>query len=286
MHGQVPQVLRDITGATGLAIIRAMVAGARDPVKRARWRDRRCARRTEEIATAVTGHDRPAPVLALTHALALYDTSTAPLRGGDAESARHVAALKPVWPDARPPLTRADTRHSPSKHAPTDEARRVRYQLTGVDVGAIPGVNAGTVHTLSSDVGTDRGQWPSEQAFCAWLTRAPSHEISGGNMLRRGTRKPRHRAGQALRLAAQAVRRSHRGVGACSRRRRARLGPQSASVATAHTHARLVSHVRTHRPPFRDRSPEESEPRARARELATLRNKATTLGLRRVESPA
>jgi transposase len=80
MNMQLPQVLSDITGATGLAIIRAIVAGARDPVQLARWRDRRCSQSTEEIAKALTGHDRPEHVLVLQQALALSDMDTEPIR--------------------------------------------------------------------------------------------------------------------------------------------------------------------------------------------------------------
>ena len=122
--------------------------------------------------------------------------------------------------------------------------------------------------------------------FCAWLGLAPRHEISGGNVLRRSTLKTRSRAGQALRLAAQAAGRSQSGLGAFYRRMRARLGPPSAMVATAHKSARIIYHLRTHRAAFRDLSPEEYPQRSRARELAAMRKKAARLGLTPVESQA
>ena len=105
-------------------------------------------------------------------------------------------------------------------------------------------------------------------------------------MWRRRTLKTCHRAGQAFRLAAHAVSRSHHGLGAYDRRMRARLGPQSAIVATAHNIARLLSHRLTHRPPYRDLRAVAYAQRARKREIATLRKKATRLGLTLVESPA
>jgi transposase len=118
------------------------------------------------------------------------------------------------------------------------------------------------------------------------LGLAPHHEISGGKILRRSTLKTRNRAGQAFRLAAQAVSRSHNSFGAYYRRMRARLGPKAAIVATAHKLARIVYHLLTHRTPYRDRSAEEYEQQARQREIVTLRNKAAKLGLALVESPA
>src|SRR5215475_12871273 len=128
--------------------------------------------------------------------------------------------------------------------------------------------------------------WPNAKAFCSWLGLAPHHEISGGKILRRSTLKTRNRAGQAFRLAAQAVSRSHNSLGAYYRRMRARFGPKAAIVATAHKLARIVYHLLTHRTPYRDRSAEEYEQQARQREIVTLRQKAAKLGLALVESPA
>jgi transposase len=158
------------------------------------------------------------------------------------------------------------------------------YQLTGVDLVAIPGLNASTAQTLLSEIGLDMQQWPNAKAFCAWLGLAPRHEISGGKVLRRATLKTHNRAGQALRLAAQAVSRSHNGVGAFYRCMRARPGTQSAIVATAHKLARIAYHLLTHRTPFHDLSATEYERRTRDRDIAVLRNKAAELGLTLVES--
>ena len=155
----------------------------------------------------------------------------------------------------------------------------------GVDLVAIPGLNASTVQTILSEIGLDPWKWPNAKAFCSWLGLAPHHEISGGNVWRRSTLKTCNRAGQAFRLAAQAVSRSHNGLGAYYRRMRARLGPKAAIVATAHKIARIVYHLLTHRIPFRDLSAEDYEQRARERDLANLRKRASKLGLTLVESP-
>jgi transposase len=283
MNVQLPHVLADITGATGLAIIRAIVAGERDPGHLARFRDPRCAHRSEDIAKALTGHDRAEHVFALQQALALYDVYTAQVREGEAEIARHFHASTPVWDDDLPPLDRQDTALSQSKKAPAYDARSLLYQLTGVDLVAIPGLHASTVQTIRAEIGLDMGQWPHAKAFCAWLGLAPRHEISGGKVLRRSTLPTRNRAGQALRVAAQAAGRSQSGLGAFYRRMRARLGPQSAIVATAHKIARIIYHLLTHRTAFRDLSPEEYRQQLRAREIAAMRNKAARLGLTLVE---
>lgn len=118
MNVQLTQVLSDITGETGLAIIRAIVAGERDPVQLAQLRDPRCAKREDEIAKALTGNYRPEHVFALKQALALYDASTQQLRECDAEVERQFKALKPVLEEDPPPLDLADKRTSHSKNAP------------------------------------------------------------------------------------------------------------------------------------------------------------------------
>ncbi len=181
MHGPLTQVLTDITGVTGLAIVRAIVAGARDPVHLARVREPQWASRPEDIAKALTGPDQPEPVCALKHALALYDAYPEQVRACDAAIDQRFRAMTPGGPDARPPLHRANNHRTHHTQAPLDDARGWLYQRTGVDVVAIPGRHASTVQTILSESGLDLRKWPSATACCAWLGLAPHHEISGGS---------------------------------------------------------------------------------------------------------
>jgi transposase len=286
MNGQLTQVLTDITGVTGLAIIRAIVAGERDPVQLARFREPQGASSTEDIAKALTGHDQPEHVLALKQALAQYDAYTEQVREYEAAIEQRFQAIKPVGTDALPPLTRGNKHRTHHKNAPVYDARGMRYQLTGVDLIALPGLNASTVQTILSEIGLDLRKWPDAKAFCAWLGLAPHHAISGGKILRRSTLKTHNRAGQAFRLAAQAVSRRQNSLRAFSRRMRARLGPKSAIVATAHKIARIVYYLLTHRTRFRDLSAAAYEQQTRDRDIAALRKKATRFGFTLVESPA
>ncbi len=280
------QVLTDMTGVTGFALIRAIVEGERDPVHLARFREPQCANSAEDIAKALTGHYQPEHVFALKQALALYDAYTAQVRECDTAIEQRFRAMKPVGPDVPPPLNRANKHRTHNKNAPAYDARGLLYQLTGVDLVAIPGLNASTEQTIRSEIGLDLRKWPSAKAFCSWLGLAPHHEISGGKILRRSTLKTHNRAGQAFRLAAQAVSRSHNSLGAFYRRMRARVGPKSAIVATAHKIARIVYYLLTHRTPYRDLSAAEYERRTRDRDVAALRKKAARFGFTLVESPA
>lgn len=281
MNVQLSQAVKDITGVTGMAIIRAIVAGERDPRKLAALRQPGVRRTEAQIAKALTGHYRPEHVFALKQALALYDAYTQQLVECDEEIERQFANLRPVAPPAElPPLDSHNKRESHSKNGPSYDARTLLYQWVGVDLVAISGLNASTVQTILSEIGTDMKAWPSEKHFCSWLGLAPHNDISGGRVLRTRTLKTHNRAGQAFRMAAQSVSRSPNSLfGAFFRRMRGRLGKKQAIVATAHKIARCFYHVLKHRTPFHDMGGEEYERRARERELRNLQKRAAKLGM-------
>jgi hypothetical protein len=281
MNVQLTQVLRDISGVSGLAIIRAILAGERDPQRLAALRQPGVKKSEPEIIRALTGNYRPEHVFALKQALALYDFYTEQVHECDTEIERQYRNLKPtVPPDDLPPLDRSDKPDSYSKNGPSYDARTLLYQLTGVDLVAISGLNETTVQTIIGEIGTDLSRFPSEKHFCSWLGLAPHNDISGGKVLRSRTLKTQNRAGQAFRMAAQAVSRSPNcAFGAFYRRMKSRLGPKQANVATAHKIARAFYHMLKHRTPFHDLGGEEYERRARERELANLRRRATKLGM-------
>jgi transposase len=287
MNVQLTQAVKDITGVTGLAIIRAIVAGERNPHKLAALRQPGVKKTEQEIAKALTGNYRPEHLFALKQALALYDAYTGQLRECDAEIERQFANLKPtVPPEDLPPLDSADKPETHSKNGPSYDARTLLYQWAGVDLVAIRGLNASTVQTILSETGIDLSAWPSEKHFCSWLGLAPHNDISGGKVLRSRTLKTHNRAGQAFRMAAQSVSRSpNSAFGVFYRRMRARLGSRQAIVATAHKIARTFYYMLKHRTPFHDMGGEEYERRARERELHNLQKRAARLGLALIAAP-
>jgi len=286
MNVQLMQVLSDITGKTGLAIIRAILAGEHDPRQLATLRDERCTKSEAEIVKALTGNYRAEHLFALKQAVALYDMYTTQIQECDTQLERLWQAQRPARDQDLPPLDTRDKRNTHSKNAPTYDARTLLYQVVGVDLVAISGLNVSTVQDILSDTGLDLSAFPSEKHFCSWLHLAPRNDISGGKVLRSRTLKSGRRAGQAFRLAAQAVSRKPDEFGAYYRRQRARLGPEQAIVATAHKIARAYYHVLKHRTPFRSLSADEYEQHVRQREVAHLRKKAAKLGFTIVEAPA
>jgi transposase len=277
MNVQLTQVLSDITGDTGLQIIRAIVAGERDPVILAQFRDPRCKHSTDEIAKALTGHYQPEHVFALTQALALYDFYTAQLQVCDAEIERHYHTCPPARDDL-PPLPPSAKTNTHSKNAPAFDVRAELYRLTGVDLTAIDGLNAVTVQEILAEIGTNMTKWPTDKHFCSWLHVAPHNDISGGKVLRSHVLPGQTRAALAFRLAAQAVGKTDTALGVFYRRLRARLGPQRAIVATAHKLARIVYHLLKHHEAYQPVSPDSYDQALRQRELANLKRRAKQLG--------
>jgi len=283
MNLQLPLVVSDITGETGQAILRAIVAGERDPQQLAQFRQPNCKHSAAEMAKALTGHYRPEQVFALKQALALYDAYTAQLQECDAEIEKQFQVIKPVTEDEPPPSNKPN---SHSKNGPSYDARTLLYRITGVDLCAIDGMNESTVQTALTETGTDLSAFATDKQFGAWLGLAPRHEISGGKVLRRHTLKNGNRAGQAFRLAAQSVSRSDSALGAFYRRLRAKAGPKVAIVATAYKIARIYYHVLKERQPYQEQSAAAYDQKTKDRELRQLQKRAAKLGMKLVTVPA
>jgi transposase len=285
MNVQLSQVLTDITGVTGMQIIRAIVAGERNPVVLAQFRDRRCAHSPENIAKALTGNYRDEHVFALKQALALYDFYTTQIAECDAEMQRQYDKMQDLANtdgDELPPLGPRSNKGSHSKNAPAFDVRTHLYRFTGVDLVAVTGLEESTVLSIVTEIGTDMTRWRTVKHFTSWLGLAPHNDISGGKVLRSKTLKQRNRAGQAFRMAAQSVMRSNTAFGAFFRRLAAHIGVEQAIVATAHKIARTVYAMLKNRTPFHEMGADEYERRYRDRLIARLSKKAYALGYRLV----
>jgi hypothetical protein len=277
MNIQLPQVLDDITGETGMAIVRAIIGGERDSVKLAQLRDYRCKSSEETIAKALTGNWKTEHVFALKQSLELYDFYTGQVSACDAQIEQHYANMKPRWKIAPDQPVPTSPRRKKSRNRPFDVEAAI-IGLTGVDLAAVDGIGASLAQTILSEIGTDMSKWPTDKHFASWLGLAPHNDISGGKVLRSRTLHTNNRAGQAFRRAATAVARSSSAFGAFYRRKRAQGGPLFAQVATAHKIARAVYHLLKHHVQYVDLGAEVYQQKQREREIAALRKKATKLG--------
>jgi transposase len=277
MNIQLGQVISDITGETGMAIVRAIVRGERDGVKLAQFRDHRCKSSEETIAKALSGTWKEEHLFTLKQSLALYDFYTQQITACDAQIQQHYSAMKPRWEGSEVPsmLLPPKKRY---KSGPPNEVRAEIIRITGVDIAAVAGIGVGLAQTILAEIGTDMSQWPTEKHFASWCGVAPHNDISGGKVLRSRTLPTRNRAGQAFRQAATAVSHSPSSFGAFYRHKRRKGGPLYAQVATANKIARTVYHMLKYHVPYEDIGAEEFERKHRERDIAVLRKKATKLG--------
>ncbi|MDP9314199.1 MAG: IS110 family transposase [Chloroflexota bacterium] len=225
MNIQLTQVLTDITGVTGMAIIRAIIAGERNPLTLAQLRNAACKSSEDQIAKALTGTWREEHLFVLKQALALFDYYTLQVVECDKQLEQQFAAMKPRFEDQDLQMLSAHKPRSKSKNKPAFNARHELKRVVGVDLTAVTGLSSSLVLTIISEVGTDMTKWPTVKHFASWLGLAPRNDISGGKVLRSRTLKTVNRAAQAFRQAAQSVARSDTAFGVYFRRMRAKLGP-------------------------------------------------------------
>jgi transposase len=275
-----------VTGETGLTIIRAIVAGERDPQKLAALRDRNCKKSAEEIGRALTGTWREEHLFIVKQSLEMYDFYTQQIEACDEEIDRMYAATRPDWEAGElKPLTKRK-RSSHSKNAPEnkEEIRGHLKRIAGVDISVVDGFGVSLAQTVIMEVGTDMSKFPSEKHFCSWLGLAPKHEISGAKVLKNRTLKTKNRAGQAFRMAAQSVKRSDCVFGSLYRRLRGRLDNRQATVACAHAIARVVYRMLKYKVEYETISVEEYEAKYKEQQIKYMKKKAAKLGFNLVPS--
>jgi len=281
MNIQLSQALSDVTGMTGLAIIRSVVAGERDPHKLAGMRNYRCKKDTAEIAQALTGTWREEHVFILKQSLEMYDFYTQQIEACDDEIERVYEQTRPSdEDDGELPELPEHKRKTHSKNAPKNAAgiRRHLKRISGVDITAVHGISAALAQTIVLEVGTDMSKFPNEKHFCSWLGLAPKHEISGGKVLKNKTLKTKNRAGQAFRMAAGSVMRADCMFGAYYRRQKARLGPAQAAVATAHQIAKVVYRMLKYQVEYDPLSAQSYETHYKVQQIKYLTKKAAKFG--------
>jgi transposase len=283
MNIRLTNVIKDITGVTGLRIIRDIVAGQHDPLTLAQHRDFRCHRSQEEIAKSLEGNYRPELVFVLQQALQLFDFYSAQIKACDHQIESLYAQFDPqVDVDAHPLKPRKRRRKAPEGNEPLFNLRLYLYQMTGVDLTQIDGVNALTAQAVISEIGLDLSKWPTVKHFTAWLGLSPRNDISGGKILKRGTKKTKSRANQALRMAAFSLSRSDSALGAFYRRMRAKFGPAKAITATAHKLARIIFFMLKRREEYVDPGESYYQEKYRKRVVNNLQRKAKALGFQLV----
>lgn len=289
MNVQLHTVLSDTTGVTGQRIIRAILAGERDPSKLAAYRHKGCKHSYETYVKALTGNYQPEHVFTLKQSLACFDFFQQQIAECDLQLQGCLATVEdrePPTPPEEPPAgstTEAQSgksrRERTSKNAPKFDLRIELIRIAGVDLTEIDGINTMTFQTIISECGPNlKSYFSTEKHFGSWLGLCPSNEITGGKVRKRRTRKVQNRVAQSLRVAAGTLHHSKSALGAFYRRLHGRVGAPKAITATAYKLARLVWRMLTYGKAYVDIGQAAYEKQTEERALKALTNRATSLG--------
>lgn len=268
-------VVTDITGKTGMEIIRAIVAGERDPHKLAQQRDPRCKQSEQTIARSLKGHYRDEHLFALRQAVELHDTYQEKIRACDQAIERQINTFDTQADPADLPPPKGKRKQG---NTLSFDVRGQLYRITGVDLTRIDGIEETTALKVLSETGMDMGRWKTEKHFTSWLGLSPGNKVSGGKILNSKTKPSANRAAAALRMVAFALTNSKSALGAFYRRQRARLGAPKAITATAHKLARLIYSMLKHGTEYVDQGQDYYEQQYRERVMKNLRKKAAQFG--------
>lgn len=281
MNIQIHRVISDITGLTGMSILRAILAGERDCLKLAQLKHPQIKSSSQQIAKALEGDYCPEHLFALQTALELYDHYQLKIMECDQRVEEALETFEAKVEVSVPDLSRL---RSAQKR---QEALRRHHleQMTGADLTKLPGLDLLAVERILSEIGLDMNCWPSEKHFCAWLNVAPNNRISGGKILASKPRKNANRAAAALRLAAQSAMQSKTAVGAFIRRIKVRLGAPTAINAGAHKLARLLYRMLKFGKAYVETGQETYERLFKERMLRNLQRKARELGFHLIPMP-
>jgi transposase len=287
MNIQLPQVLSDVAGVSGLAIIGAILEGERDPVKLASLVDRRVRATSATIQQALKGDYRAEHLFVLQQAHELYQTYTSKIDACDKEIVRETASLPAkVDPVVKPLPPRKEGRSRCNDKMADVDMRPELYEKWGVDLTGIEGIGVLTSLVLLTEVGPNVSRFHSEKHFSSWLGLCPDNRISGGKVLSSRTRRVVNRATDALRMAASSLERSQSALGAFARRMKARLGAAEGITATAHKLARIVYRLVKHGEAYVRQGMDDYEKKFKDRKLGILQKSAKAMGFELVQKQA
>ena len=286
MNLQLHHVISDITGVSGIAIIEAVLNGERDPVVLSKMCDKRIKASRPTIAAALVGDYRREHLFTLRQSLHAYRQCQELIAACDREIEQHLAAFDSKIELQATPLPKPKDRHKPRRNQMKFDLRAHMYRVYGVDLTAVPGIDALTAHVLFAEIGPDLSQFTSAAAFVSWLGLCPDNRISGGKRLSAKTRVVKSRVAKALRMAAQSLHRSQSYLGSYYRRMRTRLGTPKAITAAAHKLARVIYHLLTTRQSYEESVFARCEALHQQRLEHRIRRQVRDLGFDLVRSPS
>jgi len=291
MNIQLANVISDITGVSGQAIITEILRGERDPWKLADLKHELVRASREEVARSLEGNWRADLLFELRQAVDSYHFAHQQMRECDRKLKGFLASL-PTHTLERPNRSGAASataprekktrkKPNPKRNEPTIDLKAELKRICGVDLTSIDGINVITAQTILSEVGTDMSGFPTENHFTSWLGLTPSKDISGGKIIGLGKRRVQNRVAMAFRMAATTLLNSKTYLGSRYRHLRKQLPSHASAIkAMARYLAVLVYRLLTRGEAWVDRGAATFERRHTERELAILKSRALAHGLK------
>jgi transposase len=282
MNVRIDQAVTDVTGKTGMQIIRAILKGERNPMVLAALRDRRCAKSEKAIAEDLRGKYSPEHLFELDQAVRTWDHYQVLIAECNRRLEEHAEkfAKKADRKDIPKPRRIEHVR----KNVLNFDARSLFFELLGQDLTQIDGIGTGVVSTFLAEVGTNVDAFDTEKNFTSWLRACPGSTTSGGKNKSGKNRRTTNRLMTALRIAAQTLAKSKSALGAFYRRKRAQLGHEKAITAAAHKLARMIYFTLKFQRPYVDPGPDHYTERYRQQMLKTMAKRAKLLGYQLVKA--
>jgi len=273
MNIHIHKVISDISGLSGMAIIRAILAGERDGKALAQLANYRVKRSKEEIAQALTGNWREEQLYVLGDHLEIYEQYQRRIAACDQRIEAYLIQLGSMQnPAHSSPIPTARKRKT--KNAPAFDMRGLHHGLAGVDLTQIDGIDEVTAQTIYAEIGFNVDAFPTEKHFASWLGLCPNNRVTGGKIKGSRSKTVVSRVATAFRKAAFSLHHSKSWMGAYYRKMRSRLGPQAAITATAHKLAKQVYRMLKHGGDYQDKGMEQFERQQQQREMKILRKLA------------
>ena len=288
MNIQLANVLSDVSGMTGQAIIKAILTGERDPHTLAALRDWRVKASEEEISRSLEGNWQEDQLFVLKQEQDSYEFCQKQIAQCDQLLQHYLQQQEDRSQGASLPEEKRRERLRKKKkgNAPQFDLRTELFRMTGVDLTQIDAIDVTTAMTILTEAGADMSKWKTESHFVSWLRLCPDNRISGDKIIGKGRLPTKNRASIALRMAASTLRLSNTYLGAQFRRLRTKLGAPVAIKAMAAKLARLVYRMLRYGMQFVDQGAEFYETQNRNLQINYLKSKAAKLGLQIMEAPA
>ncbi len=287
MNLKLCNVISDITGTTGMAIIRDIVAGKRDALSLAKHRNRRCKNSEEELVKSLEGNYQDQYLFILKQELKTYDYLGDQIKEIDEYIETLYGKIESKVDVKKNPLGELPSKKKKkSKNSPDFDLRSQLYRIVGVDLTAIDGLNESSVQIIISHIGVDMSRWPSHKEFVSWLNLCPNNEITGGKVFSSRTKRSRNGASQALRVAAMSLAKNNSALGAHYRRMKAKHDAATAVISTAAKIARIIYTMISKQEEYRDVGSDYYEKKNLNKVIKSLKRRAANLGFELVVKKA